>query len=101
MLYGLLAVFLLARHLQREDQVDVVAGIDEAGDTRSGCHIDGDGAVAGVEHRGKEAAVPWPHQACLGHWLAVADAAADDGADEILELALTLDDIALRDAVGR
>ncbi len=53
----------------------------------------------GVSDRGEEAAVARAHQAAVGDGLALAQGRADDGADEIFDLALALDNISRRDPV--
>ena len=87
------------RHRHGQQQIDPIAGKDKAGEARVHGDVDGDGAVAGRQHRGEEAAVARPHQAGLGDGLTFAQGRADDGADEILDLAVALDNISRRDPV--
>ena len=84
--------------LQRMGQqhVDAVAGIDEArhGGGRRRRHADG--AQAGLEHGGQEAARARHHDVGLDDRLADMERGAGDGADEVGERPAALDDVGWR-----
>src|SRR3546814_7055762 len=70
-----------------------IAGKDQAGDARGGVDRDRHRTHAGRQDRGEEAAVAGPDDARRDERLALRDRLADDAADQLLEIDLTLDEM--------
>ena len=94
-LAGLAAFRSLGGHrpLDREDDIDEVAGEHEAGDTRGAVDRDRHGALAGIEDGGEEALFAGMDNARTGDRLAGIKMRPDDGARQILLAGLALDQV--------
>ena len=73
-----------------QNHVDMVAREDEAGDARRHVHRNRDGAHAGAERRGEEAAVLRTDERTASDRLAGGDLIANHGAEQLLGIAVRL-----------
>ena len=89
-------LFALLRDGAIQDQVDPVAREHQSGDAGFNVHGHGDGAMAWPQDSGDETALARFDKAAPGNRLARGDAAADNGAQQVLDVGLCLDVIGVR-----
>ena len=84
-----------------QDDVDPVAGENQSGDARGRVNPQRDGAETRTQDRGEKAAAAGLHESSDGYWFTRRDRPAHDRADQILQVVLVLDQVALVELLVR